>query len=196
MPFFKWERAGKKFSDLNFTTKCWLFFGLIFMTCIAILLLYGANKGMNEHVFFNTDSYYVSEVGIQAPAFFLLPFPLLMMIGIIQKIFNYKNEKTFLLMIESTLAGIVLYFISSIVLSFYIEANLKNHGYTYCSWYKYSPTRSPDVWLKNSDLCLKVHHYVVSDVKEWFEWHNEQGIEPQLDELKAFIAKTNKEQGR
>ena len=93
MPFFKWERSDKKFSDLNFTTKCWLFFGLIFMTCIAILLLFGANKGMNEHVFFDTGDYYVSEVGIQAPAFFLLPFPVLMMIGIIQKIFNYKNEK-------------------------------------------------------------------------------------------------------
>jgi hypothetical protein len=196
MPLLKWEKSDEKFSDLNFTTKCWLLFGLIFLTCIAILLLYGTNKGMNEHVFFNTDNHYVSEVSIQAPAFFLLPFPLLMMIGIIQKIFNYENERTFLLMIKSTLAGIVLYFISSIVLSYYIEANLKNHGYTYCSWYKFSPTRSPDVWLKNSELCLKVHHYVVSDVKEWFEWHNEQGIEPQLDELKAFIAKKNKEQGR
>ncbi|MCF7519427.1 DUF1240 domain-containing protein [Pseudoalteromonas sp. L21] len=196
MPFLKWEKSGEKFSALEVKAKFLIFITIVFLSFIAVLITYASYKGFNEHVFFDKDHYYISEVGLQAPGFFILPLPLFMIIAGVQKIFNYKNEKTFLLMIKSTLAGIVLYFISSIVLSFYIEANLKNHGYTYCSWYKFSPTRSPDVWLKNSELCLKVHHYVVLDVEEWFEWHNEQGIEPQLDELKAFIAKTNKEQGR
>ena len=196
MQIIKWERTDEKFSDLDLKNRLGICVGIIFFSILSALSLYVSYIGISQNLFFDYESYYISESGILVPAILLSPFPLLMLLAGVQKVCNYKNEKTFFFMIRIMVFAIPICFFLMIVSSFYVEASLKNHGYTYCSWYKYSPTRSPDVWLKNSELCLKVHHYVVSDIEEWFEWHNEQGIEPQLDELKAFIAKVNKDQGR
>ncbi|WOC26774.1 DUF1240 domain-containing protein [Pseudoalteromonas sp. N1230-9] len=196
MSLLKWEKSEERFSDLKLKNKIIFFLAFIFFLGMGWGYIYGSYYGLVNHILIDDSLFYISEFGYAAPLIFFIPFPLFIIIAGIQKALDYKNDKTSILMLKSMCFAIPLYFIFSIICSFYIEANLKNHGYTYCSWYKYSPTRSPDVWLKNSELCLKVHHYVVSDVEEWFEWHNEQGIEPQLDELKAFIAKKNKEQGR
>ena len=196
MQILKWEKSREKFSDLEFGRRLTVYFGVALFIAFTFVFVHAAYTGFVNYIFINTNYYYIYEYGYVAPLILFVPFPLLITVAGLQKLLNYKNERTFLLAVKVMFVAIPLYFIFSIICSFYIEANLKNHGYTYCSWYKYSPTRSPDVWLKNSELCLKVHHYVVSDVEEWFEWHNEQGIEPQLDELKAFIAKKNQEQGR
>ena len=61
----------------------------------------------------------------------------------------------------------------------------------------YKPSfRSPDVWLKNDELCLQDGSVIISDIYDWFEMHNEQGTEPTLNELEAFIKKTRMELGR
>ena len=190
------EKSEENFSDFEFNKKVIICLTFILLLLLAYGYMYGTYVGVKDHLIINDELYYISEVVYLAPAVFLVPFPIIAIIGGVQKLLGKKNDKTAKHLIKSLLYGVPLYAAFSIICSFYIEANLKNHGYTYCSWYKFSPTRSPDVWLKNSELCLKVHHYVVLDVEEWFEWHNEQGIEPQLDELKSFIAKTNKEQSR
>ncbi|WP_062567368.1 DUF1240 domain-containing protein [Pseudoalteromonas arabiensis] len=196
MLFFRGKESERNFSDFEFNKKVIICLTFILLLLLAYGYMYGTYVGVKNHLIINDKLYYISEVGYLAPAIFLVPFPILAIIGGVQKLLGKENNKTAKHLIKSLLYGVPLYVAFSIICSFYIEANLKNYGYTYCSWYKFSPTRSPDVWLKNSELCLKVHHYVVLDVEEWFEWHNEQGIEPQLDELKAFIAKVNKEQGR
>lgn len=196
MQILKWEKSGEKFSDLEPGRRLTICFGVILFIVLTFVFVHATYTGFLNYIFINTNYYYISEYGYVAPLIFFVPFPLLLTVAGVQKLLNYKNEKTFLLAVKVMFVAIPVYFAFSIICSLYIESNLKNHGYTYCSWYEFSPTRSPDVWLKNSELCLKVHHNIVSDIEEWFKWHNEQGIEPQLDELKAFIAKKNKEQGR
>ena len=152
MQIIKWERTDEKFSDLDLKNRLGICVGIIFFSILSALSLYVSYIGISQNLFFDYESYYISESGILVPAILLSPFPLLMLLAGVQKVCNYKNEKTFFFMIRIMVFAIPICFFLMIVSSFYVEASLKNHGYTYCSWYKYSPTRSPDVWLKNSTV--------------------------------------------
>jgi len=50
--------------------------------------------------------------------------------------------------------------------------------------------------LKDDELCLQDGSVIISDIYDWFEMHNEKGIEPTLNELEAFIKKTRMKLGR
>jgi hypothetical protein len=196
MLILKWEKSDEKFQELTLKAKFLHLFSFLLFSIFTATLLYLSYIGIFKHLLLDSRRFYISETGLLAPAIFFLPFPFFMVIAIIQKVFNYKIEQTFKFMIKTSTIGIALFFVSIFVCSFYIEANLKKHGYTYCSWYKFSPTRSPDVWLKDSRFCLKEGAIVALDVEKWFEYHDNKGIEPQLNELKVFITKARKEQGR
>lgn len=78
----------------------------------------------------------------------------------------------------------------------YVESYIKSNGYTYCNWYTKPSVRAPDVWLKNDELCLQDGSVITSDIYDWFEMHNEKGIEPTLNELEVFIQETRAEYNR
>ncbi|MEI8617562.1 hypothetical protein P4S63_10760 [Pseudoalteromonas sp. B193] len=109
-----------------------------------------------------------------------------------QKVFNFRNEKTIKLMVKLMLWAIPLYITLSITNSFYIESKLIGKGYSFCHWYTSPSFRGPDVWLKNDELCLQDGSVIISDIADWFERKNQQGIEPSVDELKEFIKETRK----
>ncbi|MCP4059660.1 hypothetical protein CWB68_08440 [Pseudoalteromonas sp. S979] len=74
----------------------------------------------------------------------------------------------------------------------YIESSIEKRGYSFCSWYTAPSFRAPDVWLKNDELCLQDGSVIISDIVDWFEKKNQQGIEPSVNELKEFIKETRK----
>ncbi|MEI8705143.1 hypothetical protein [Pseudoalteromonas sp. B62] len=97
---------------------------------------------------------------------------------------------------KSAVVGLIVLLILSIPTNLVIESNLKSQGYTYCSWYTGPSLRAPDVWLKNDELCLQDGSIIISDIADWFEMHNEKGIEPTLNELEVFIQKIRAEYNR
>jgi len=97
---------------------------------------------------------------------------------------------------KSAVVGLIVLLILSVPANLVIEANLKSKGYIYCNWYTGASVRAPDIWLKNDELCLQDGSVVISDIHDWFEMHNEKGIEPTLSELKVFIQETRAEYNR
>ena len=98
--------------------------------------------------------------------------------------------------VKGLFIALSLFFLLVIPFNLYVESYIKSNGYTYCNWYTKPSFRSPDVWLKNDKLCLQNGSVITSDIYGWFEMHNEQGTEPTLNELEAFIKKTRMELGR
>ncbi|TMP70327.1 hypothetical protein CWB75_19110 [Pseudoalteromonas sp. S1608] len=124
-------------------------FAFIFFT---IAFLFFSYYGVVENVYLDESLYYLRESGLVAPIIVMAPFPVLMTIAGLQKVLNFRNEKTVRLMVKLMLRAIPLYIILSIVNSFYIESKLTREGYSFCNWYTSPSFRGPDVWLKNDYL--------------------------------------------
>ncbi|WP_404341684.1 hypothetical protein [Pseudoalteromonas mariniglutinosa] len=196
MSLLHWKKADKKFTEHTVEERICIAIGVIAFFFLSILIVYAFYYGLKEFVFYDESKSYVRESGIITGIIFLLPFTSLMTIGALQKLLNFKNEDTLRLMVKVMLYCIPLCFSLIIVSNFIIEFNLKNKGYSFCYWYTSPSFRGPDVWLKNDELCLQDGSVIISDIDDWFEVHNEQGTEPTLNELEAFIKKTRMELGR
>ena len=192
MSILEWKKSEERFTEQSFEHKLTVVIGLFAFILFTIALFYFSYYGFVENVYFDESLYYIRESGLLAPIIVMAPFPVLMTIAGLQKVLNFRNEKTVRLMVKLMLRAIPLYIILSIVNSFYIESKLTREGYSFCNWYTSPSFRGPDVWLKNDELCLQDGSVIISDVTDWFEHKNQQGIEPSVDELKEFIKITRK----
>ena len=98
--------------------------------------------------------------------------------------------------VKGLFIALSLFFLLVIPFNLYVESYIKSNGYTYCNWYTSPSFRGPDVWLKNDELCLQDGSVITRDIYDWFEMHNEKGIEPTLNELEVFIQETRAEYNR
>ncbi|MEH6395999.1 DUF1240 domain-containing protein [Pseudoalteromonas sp.] len=196
MSILEWQKSEERFLEQTFEHKLTVVIGLVIFVLFSTTLFYFSYYGFVENVYFDDSLYYIREIGLLAPIIAMAPFPVLMTIAGFQRVLNYRNEKTIKLMVKLMLWAIPLYIVLSIANSFYIESKLVRKGYSFCHWYTSPSFRGPDVWLKNDELCLQDGSVIISDIADWFEVHNEQGTEPTLNELEAFIKKTRMELGR
>ncbi|CAM3125611.1 hypothetical protein [Pseudoalteromonas distincta] len=192
MSILEWQKSEERFLEQTFEHKLTVVIGLVVFVLFSMTLFYFSYYGFVENVYFDDSLYYIRESGLLAPIIAMTPFPVLMTIAGFQKVFNFRNEKTIKLMVKLMLWAIPLYITLSITNSFYIESKLIGKGYSFCHWYTSPSFRGPDVWLKNDELCLKDGSVIISDIADWFEQKNQQGIEPSVDELKEFIKETRK----
>ena len=192
MSILEWGKSKERFTKQSFEYKLIVVIGLFVFILFTIALFYFSYYGFVESVYFDDSLYYIRESGLLAPIIAMTPFPVLMTIAGFQKVFNFRNEKTIKLMVKLMLWAIPLYITLSITNSFYIGYKLTKKGYSFCHWYTSTSFRGPDVWLKNEELCLQDGSVIISDIADWFEQKNQQGIEPSVDELKEFIKETRK----
>ncbi|MEH6482224.1 MULTISPECIES: DUF1240 domain-containing protein [Pseudoalteromonas] len=192
MKFLEWKKADKKLSLVNIKELASVFFLLIVSggLCYKIALNFFSEV---ETIFLvSQPQFFIKEQATILLSFLLLPCLFLTFLSTLQRFLGFDIKLTLINAFKSAVVGLIVLLILSIPTNLVIESNLKSKGYTYCSWYKGSSLRAPDVWLKNDELCLQDGSVIISDIADWFEQKNQQGIEPSVDELKEFIKETRK----
>ena len=196
MKFLEWKKADKKLSLANMKELASVFFLLIVSggLCYKIALNFFSEV---ETIFLvSQPQFFIKEQATTLLSFLLLPCLFLTFLSTLQRFLGFDIELTLINAFKSAVVGLIAFLILSIPINLAVEANLKSKGYIYCNWYTGASVRAPDVWLKNDELCLQDGSVIISDIYDWFEMHNEQGTEPTLNELEAFIKKTRMELGR
>lgn len=196
MPILEWKKADKKLSLANVKELASVFFLLIVSggLCYKIALNFFSEV---ETIFLvSRPQFFIKEQATILLSFLLLPCLFLTFLSTLQRFLGFDIKLTLINAFKSAVVGLIVLLILSIPTNLVIESNLKSQGYTYCSWYTGPSLRAPDVWLKNNDLCLQDGSIKISDIADWFEMHNEKGIEPTLNELKVFIQKIKAEYNR
>ena len=196
MPILEWEKADKKLSLANMKELASVFFLLIVSggLCYKIALNFFSEV---ETIFLvSQPQFFIKEQATILLSFLLLPCLFLTFLSTLQRFLGFDIKLTLINAFKSAVVGLIILLILSIPTNLVIESNLKSKGYTYCSWYTDPSLRAPDVWLKNNDLCIQDASIIISDIADWFEIHNEKGIEPTLNELEVFIQKTRAEYNR
>jgi len=196
MPILEWKKADKKLSLANVKELASVFFLLIVSggLCYKIALNFFSEV---ETIFLvSRPQFFIKEQATILLSFLLLPCLFLTFLSTLQRFLGFDIKLTLINAFKSAVVGLIVLLILSIPTNLVIESNLKSQGYTYCSWYTGPSLRAPDVWLKNNDLCLQDGSIIISDIADWFEMHNEKGIEPTLNELKVFIQKIRAEYNR
>ena len=196
MKFLAWKKADKKLSLKNMKELVSIFFLLIVSggLCYKIALNFFSEV---ETIFLvSQPQFFIKEQATTLLSFLLLPCLFLTFLSTLQRFLGFDIELTLINAFKSAVVGLIAFLILSIPINLAVEANLKSKGYIYCNWYTGASVRAPDVWLKNDELCLQDGSVIISDIYDWFEMHNEQGTEPTLNELEAFIKKTRMELGR
>ena len=128
MSILEWEKSEERFTEQSFEHKLTVVIGLFAFILFTIALFYFSYYGFVENVYFDESLYYIRESGLLAPIIVMAPFPVLMTIAGLQKVLNFRNEKTIRLMVKLMLRAIPLYIILSIANSFYIESKLTREG--------------------------------------------------------------------
>ncbi|GAA80580.1 DUF1240 domain-containing protein [Pseudoalteromonas sp. BSi20495] len=196
MPILEWKKADKKLSLANMKELASVFFLLIVSggLCYKIALNFFSEV---ETIFLvSRPQFFIKEQATILLSFLLLPCLFLTFLSTLQRFLGFDIKLTLINAFKSAVVGLIVLLILSIPTNLVIESNLKSQGYTYCSWYTGPSLRAPDVWLKNDELCLQDGSIIISDIADWFEMHNEKGIEPTLNELEVFIQKTRAEYNR
>ncbi|MEM5548947.1 DUF1240 domain-containing protein [Pseudoalteromonas fuliginea] len=196
MKFLEWKKADKKLSLANVKELASVFFLLIVSggLCYKIALNFFSEV---ETIFLvSRPQFFIKEQATILLSFLLLPCLFLTFLSTLQRFLGFDIKLTLINAFKSAVVGLIVLLILSIPTNLVIESNLKSKGYTYCSWYTGSSLRAPDVWLKNDELCLQDGSIIISDIADWFEMHNEKGIEPTLNELEVFIQKIRAEYNR
>lgn len=196
MKFLEWKKAEKKLSLTNMKEIASIFFLLIVSggLCYKIALNFFSEV---ETIFLvSQPQFFIKEQATILLSFLLLPCLFLTFLSTLQRFLGFDIELTLINAFKSAVVGLIAFLILSIPTNLAVEANLKSKGYIYCNWYTGASVRAPDVWLKNDELCLQDGSVIISDIYDWFEMHNEKGIEPTLNTLKVFIQKTRAEQSR
>ena len=196
MPILEWKKADKKLSLANMKELASVFFLLIVSggLCYKIALNFFSEV---ETIFLvSRPQFFIKEQATILLSFLLLPCLFLTFLSTLQRFLGFDIKLTLINAFKSAVVGLIVLLILSIPTNLVIESNLKSKGYTYCSWYTGPSLRAPDVWLKNDELCLQDGSIIISDIADWFEMHNEKGIEPTLNELEVFIQKIRAEYNR
>lgn len=196
MKFLEWKKAEKKLSLTNMKEIASIFFLLIVSggLCYKIALNFFSEV---ETIFLvSQPQFFIKEQATILLSFLLLPCLFLTFLSTLQRFLGFDIELTLINAFKSAVVGLIAFLILSIPTNLAVEANLKSKGYIYCNWYTGASVRAPDVWLKNDELCLQDGSVIISDIYDWFEMHNEKGVEPTLNTLKVFIQKTRAEQSR
>ena len=195
MKIFKWEKASKSGRNLAFKELFINFLGPILICIICFALIYTVISEISLLEAVGSSSFIKEKSGKVLLLFFLFPFSLFFLASI-QKLLNYKSEYLMTGFVKGLFIALPLFLLLVIPFNLYIESYIKSNGYTYCNWYTSPSFRGPDVWLKNDELCLQDGSVITSDIYDWFEMHNEKGIEPTLNELEVFIQETRAEYNR
>ncbi|WP_249362335.1 DUF1240 domain-containing protein [Pseudoalteromonas sp. S1608] len=195
MKIFKWEKASKSGRNLAFKELCINLLGSIVICILCFALIYTVISEISLLEAVGSSSFIKEKSGKVLLLFFLFPFSLFFLASI-QKLLNYKSEYLMTGFVKGLFIALPLFLLLVIPFNLYVESYIKSNGYTYCNWYTKPSFRSPDVWLKNDELCLQDGSVIISDIYDWFEMHNEKGIEPTLNELEVFIQETRAEYNR
>ncbi|WP_394204522.1 DUF1240 domain-containing protein [Shewanella waksmanii] len=189
MKLMEWKQADKKLSEL-LPKEIALCIGLPFLVafiCIAI-----ANVFVNEIKVASSigEAIYIKENSGGIPLIFLFfPFSFFLLASI-QRLINFCPKLATEYFIKGAALMLPMFFIGIFITNLYVEHKLKQTGYSYCNWYTGASFRSPDVWLKDENLCLQSGSLIRSDIEDFFEGYNQQGTEPTLAELERFITET------
>ncbi|WP_392344384.1 DUF1240 domain-containing protein [Pseudoalteromonas prydzensis] len=195
MKIFKWEKADKKISSLTFKELCINLFGSVLIGFICFVLIYTSLSEISLLLTVEESFFIKEKSGKVLLLFFFFPFAFFFL-ACTQKLFNFKPDYAMVGFAKGLFITLPLFLLLVMPLNIYVESYIKSKGYIYCNWYTGASFRAPDVWLKNDELCLQDGSVIISDVADWFEMHNEKGVEPTLNELEAFIKKTRMELGR
>jgi len=195
MKIFKWEKASKSGRNLAFKELFINFLGPILICIICFALIYTVISEISLLEAVGSSPFIKEKSGKVLLLFFLFPFTLFFLASI-QKLLNYKSEYLMTGFVKGLFIALSLFPLLVIPFNLYIESYIKSNGYTYCNWYTSPSFRGPDVWLKNDELCLQDGSVITSDVTDWFEQKNQQGIEPTINELEVFIQETRAEYNR
>ncbi|WP_394204509.1 DUF1240 domain-containing protein [Shewanella waksmanii] len=189
MKIVEWNQADKKLLELELKelAVCVLAPLLPASFCVAIVYVFlnelGVFKSIGEVV-------YIKENSGRIPLIFLFfPFSFFLLASI-QRLINFCPKLATEYFIKGAALMLPLFFLGIFITNLYVEHKLKQTGYSYCNWYTGASIRAPDVWLKNESLCLQSGSLIRSDIEDFFEGYNQQGIEPSLQELETFIADT------
>jgi hypothetical protein len=195
MKIFKWEKVSKSGRNFAFKELCINLLGSIVICILCFALIYTVISEISLLEAVGSSSFIKEKSGKILLLFFLFPFSLFFLASI-QKLLNYKSEYLMTGFVKGLFIALPLFLLLVIPFNLYIESYIKSNGYTYCNWYTSPSFRGPDVWLKNDELCLQDGSVITSDIYDWFEMHNEKGIEPTLNELEVFIQETRAEYNR
>ncbi|KAA1163561.1 DUF1240 domain-containing protein [Pseudoalteromonas fuliginea] len=196
MPILEWKKADKKLSLANVKELASVFFLLIVSGGLCYKIALNFFPEVETIFLVSRPQFFIKEQATIQLSFLLLPCLFLTFLSTLQRFLGFDIKLTLINAFKSAVVGLIVLLILSIPTNLVIESNLKSQGYTYCSWYTGPSLRAPDVWLKNNDLCLQDGSIIISDIADWFEMHNEKGIEPTLNELEVFIQKTRAEYNR
>ena len=196
MPILEWKKADKKLSLANVKELASVFFLLIVSGGLCYKIALNFFSEVETTFLVSRPQFFIKEQATILLSFLLLPCLFLTFLSTLQRFLGFDIKLTLINEFKSAVVGLIVLLILSIPTNLVIESNLKSQGYTYCSWYTGPSLRAPDVWLKNNDLCLQDGSIIISDIADWFEMHNEKGIEPTLNELEVFIQKIRAEYNR
>ncbi|KAA1165817.1 DUF1240 domain-containing protein [Pseudoalteromonas sp. 20-92] len=196
MPILEWKKADKKLSLANVKELASVFFLLIVSGGLCYKIALNFFSEVETTFLVSRPQFFIKEQATILLSFLLLPCLFLTFLSTLQRFLGFDIKLTLINAFKSAVVGLIVLLILSIPTNLVIESNLKSQGYTYCSWYTGPSLRAPDVWLKNNDLCLQDGSIIISDIADWFEMHNEKGIEPTLNELEVFIQKIRAEYNR
>ncbi|WP_392344383.1 DUF1240 domain-containing protein [Pseudoalteromonas prydzensis] len=196
MKFLEWKKAEKKLSLTNMKEIASIFFLLIVSGGLCYKIALNFFFEVETMFLVSQPQFFIKEQATILLSFLLFPCLFLTFLSTLQRFFGFDIEFTLINAFKSAVVGLIAFLILSIPINLAVEANLKSKGYIYCNWYTGASVRAPDVWLKNDELCLQDGSVIISDIYDWFEMHNEKGIEPTLNRLEVFIQKTRAEQSR
>ncbi|MEL0649200.1 hypothetical protein V6248_17370 [Pseudoalteromonas agarivorans] len=167
---------------------------LLLLIILVIIYLIGSNFYYEYKLLFmsSEDPFYFKESSGKVLLISLIPFWFYFAMAAIQFLFKFSFKLSIKRAIQSGIYGCLFLVFGIIPFNNYIESSIEKRGYSFCSWYTAPSFRAPDIWLKNDELCLQDGSVIISDIADWFERKNQQGIEPSVDELKVFIKETRK----
>jgi len=196
MKILEWKRSKKPLSKEPIKEFALSLISIVIAVCFLFYIIKGFLLE-TELLFINKgDLFFIKENSTRIPAALTLFFWAYFLVGFFQKIIGFDSEYSIKMGLKCGLISILLCICILFPFNWIAESNLKSKGYIYCNWYTGASFRAPDVWLKNDELCLQDGSVIISDIYDWFEMHNEKGVEPTLNELEAFIKKTRTELGR
>lgn len=196
MKFLEWKKADKKLSLANMKELASVFFLLIISGGLCYKTALNFFSEVETIFLVSQPQFFIKEQATILLSFLLLPCLFLTFLSTLQRFLGFDIKLTLINAFKSAVVGLIVLLILSVPANLVIEANLKSKGYIYCNWYTGASVRAPDIWLKNDELCLQDGSVVISDIYDWFEMHNEKGIEPTLSELEVFIQETRAEYNR
>ncbi|WP_076920133.1 DUF1240 domain-containing protein [Pseudoalteromonas sp. SK18] len=143
-----------------------------------------------------STSFFLKESSGRILLVSFLPFWFYFLIATFQFLLNFSFKLSMRLTMKSGILSCFFMVLGVIPFNYFVESTLEDKGYFFCNWYTAPSVIAPDVWLKNDELCLQDGSVITSDIYDWFEMHNQKGIEPTLNELEVFIQETRAEYNR